>query len=776
LSSVKGQTTQLPNYSCSENNATIQFTLSSSSHSASNSTSSCSLQQCNTSLNNNDNCRSSSTPCFDYRTINNISYCAPGILCSILERCDNITQTCSSNNSICVINSCCSSQAVCLPFLATRMCKTGWFSTGNMSAARYGHTASVLLNGLVLVTGGFDFSNYLNSVELYDPSTGTWTTTGSITEARSVHTASLLSNGKVLVTGGYNGSFLNSAELYDPLTSIWTTTGNMMNARYSHTASLLSNGLVLVISGEGAGNIVLNSAELYDSSTGTWTITGNITNARWGHTASVLSNGLVLVAGGYNGSIVYNSAELYDPSTGTWTSTSSMINARYDHTASVLSNGKVLVTGGVDNGYISLNSAELYDPSASTWTTTSNMTNPRQAHTASVLSNGKVLVTGGYGISSALNSAELISVWAQNQLGLRASGNLRGLQIGAAVVVDQIRRNIDFKQYNEKIQRDCTGATANTIGWAQQNLMKVRGHTLVWPDDRRIPKWLLDQESSITSDKAKLLLSNYIHSVVGRYRGKILWWDVINEAINDTNTTNPLNLRDRFWMRKLGPDFLNFAFQFAQAADPNVKLYYNDYGIESIGLKATRTLNLVNWLRSQGATVHGIGLQWHIDFSRSIVRNDGHYQSAQQFINNQLDISVTELDVTIPTNGGYLIDRADLYKQAIVYRAMLEYAIYFYPKCEALLTWGFTDRYSWLPEYYKNNRGAGLPLDWIYLAKPAFLEMQELITRVVVDGVYRLSPQLQSDKCLGASQIGINSIIQLYNDECNKTNQKWNIT
>ncbi|CAF4327001.1 unnamed protein product, partial [Adineta steineri] len=125
LSSVRGQTTQLPNYSCSENNVSIQFTLSSSAHSASNPTSSCSLQQCNVnSTTNNNSCRSSSTPCFDYRTINNISYCAPGILCSILERCDNITQTCSSNNSICIINSCCSSQAVCLPFLVTQMCNT----------------------------------------------------------------------------------------------------------------------------------------------------------------------------------------------------------------------------------------------------------------------------------------------------------------------------------------------------------------------------------------------------------------------------------------------------------------------------------------------------------------------------------------------------------------------------------------------------------------------------------------------------------------------------
>ncbi|CAF1578477.1 unnamed protein product [Adineta steineri] len=118
-----GQTTQLPNYSCSENNVSIQFTLSSSSHSAWNQTSNCSLQQCDISSNGSNSFLSSSTPCFDFRTINNISYCAPGILCSILEACDNITQTCSSNNSICVINSCCSPQAVCLPVSATQMCE-----------------------------------------------------------------------------------------------------------------------------------------------------------------------------------------------------------------------------------------------------------------------------------------------------------------------------------------------------------------------------------------------------------------------------------------------------------------------------------------------------------------------------------------------------------------------------------------------------------------------------------------------------------------------------
>jgi hypothetical protein len=120
-----GQSTLVPNYSCDQDNDTVGFTLSPSPHSGWEPTSNCLLQQCVLSSNNNDSCRSSSTPCFDYRTINNTCFCAPGILCAILEPCNSTTYTCESDALVCVVNSCCSPPAICIPSSWTDFCILG---------------------------------------------------------------------------------------------------------------------------------------------------------------------------------------------------------------------------------------------------------------------------------------------------------------------------------------------------------------------------------------------------------------------------------------------------------------------------------------------------------------------------------------------------------------------------------------------------------------------------------------------------------------------------
>jgi N-acetylneuraminic acid mutarotase len=154
-----------------------------------------------------------------------------------------------------------------------------WSVTGTMHDSRASHTATLLNNGKVLVAGGESAVpgsiTTLSSAELYDPSTGTWTRTGSMSASRVFHTATLLGDGEVLVTGGNeNGDGCTqgaSAELCNPTTGKWTVTGSMHTARGNHTATLLPNGQVLVVGGRSSnydGCSITASAELYDPATG----------------------------------------------------------------------------------------------------------------------------------------------------------------------------------------------------------------------------------------------------------------------------------------------------------------------------------------------------------------------------------------------------------------------------------------------------------------------------------------------------------------------------
>jgi len=275
-----------------------------------------------------------------------------------------------------------------------------------MANPREYFTVVTLTTGKVLVAGGFGTGSVvLSSAELYDPTSGTWSSAGSLSVARAAHTATLLSNGKVLVTGGCTsnpcGTYTGVSELYDPTLNTWSTTGSLNTARFLHTAVLLKTGKVLVVGGAYG---TTTSCELYSPSTGTWSNAASNIAARYENTITLLSDGKVLVTGGASGRFPLHSAEIYDPTANTWTSTGSMTIGRYGHTAALLGDGTVVVAAGFGQsiscgkactGYVPTNKVDIFNETTGTFTAASGLSHALAYHSMTLLSNGRAMENGG---------------------------------------------------------------------------------------------------------------------------------------------------------------------------------------------------------------------------------------------------------------------------------------------------------------------------------------------------------------------------------------------
>ena len=287
-----------------------------------------------------------------------------------------------------------------------------WTATGSMTTPHFGHTATLLADGRVLVV---DSSGVFPSAELYDPRSGTWTPTGNLVLAHEgPDAAALLANGTVLIAGGPPGSMVRStpAEVYDARSGSWTAVASMNVGRFFPTLTPLIDGTALAIGGFRVGDPgTERAAERYDPSSRSWTYTGDMLERHIGHAATLLPDGRVLVTGGilltggYGDTIdpTNTAAELYDPATNSWSAAGSLIAIRRGHTATLLPGGTILIIG-----YGVVAPPELFDPATGSSTATAQMAEPRsQLHTATLLLDGTVLVTGGFGSGDYLASAEL---------------------------------------------------------------------------------------------------------------------------------------------------------------------------------------------------------------------------------------------------------------------------------------------------------------------------------------------------------------------------------
>ena len=289
-------------------------------------------------------------------------------------------------------------------------------ATAPMATARSFHSQTRLFDDRVLVIGGFSAAGgALNSVEIYDPVAGTWQTLGgaSLTTARARHTATLLPNGNVLVTGGVDGagSALNSAEIFQVSNNDSVPVAEAMSAaRHSVDGVLLPNGRVLIPGGKNTAGSGLSSVEMYDpkdnGGVGGFVAAPSMGAARADHSVSLTTDGRVFVTGGTG----LSSVEVFDPIGNAWTSRAAMSSPRAGHVGVLTGDGRIVVAGG-HNGTTVVGTAQVYVPTSNSYDATNgSMRTARRDAAVTVLNNGRVLIVGGTDAGgTTLSSLEIYS-------------------------------------------------------------------------------------------------------------------------------------------------------------------------------------------------------------------------------------------------------------------------------------------------------------------------------------------------------------------------------
>jgi endo-1,4-beta-xylanase len=262
------------------------------------------------------------------------------------------------------------------------------------------------------------------------------------------------------------------------------------------------------------------------------------------------------------------------------------------------------------------------------------------------------------------------------------------------------------------------------VEFAETHRMKVRGHTLVWGGSN--PAWLTSEP--FTTQQLSQLLEEHITKVVTRYRGKVFAWDVVNEAFDEGGALRPSLWYDRPGIGLAGKStaYIEQVFRWAQAADRQALLFYNDNGGEAINPKSDALYAMVKDFKQRGVPIDGIGMQMHIfdleaDFA-SIEANIARFTALD------VQVHITEMDVALPIDAAGVASPADLARQAEIYRRIVA-ACLAHPGCTAIQTWGFTDKYSWIGSKTKGAKGQALLFDRFYAPKSNYHALENVFDR-----------------------------------------------
>ncbi|MGH9350622.1 MAG: endo-1,4-beta-xylanase [Terriglobia bacterium] len=254
------------------------------------------------------------------------------------------------------------------------------------------------------------------------------------------------------------------------------------------------------------------------------------------------------------------------------------------------------------------------------------------------------------------------------------------------------------------------------VAFAEAHGMQVRGHNLLWAIYN--PSWL--KQGNFTPKELRRIMKRHIQTEVKHYRGKVFAWDVVNEAIDQNGGVKHSIWYDQpgIGLAGKGTEYIAQAFRWARQADPKALLFYNDYDAEGLNAKSDAIYTMVKGFKKRGVPIDGVGLQMHLFDMDHLPSNVA--ANIERLAKLGLQVHITEMDVALPINDeGEPAHSGDLAEQAKVYQKMAAICAS-HPACTAFQTWGFTDKYSWIPGYTKGKKGAGLIFNAAYQPKPAY--------------------------------------------------------